>query len=92
MNTQAIKKWEGALSLVWVALGLVVFMCRGDHLNFDSFCVMFLAVFVAWWGVALVFAVSGLCSGSRVSALAGLVTILAFLYFLCWALIPRIQT
>jgi hypothetical protein len=90
MSATAIKKWEGILSVLWVLIGLAVFMWRRDHLHFDSFAVMFLAVFVAWWGVALLLAISGFRSTSRVSAIAGSVTVLGFLFFLWWVLVPRI--
>jgi len=89
MSALAIKKWEGILSVVWSLLGVVIFMCRPDHLHFDSLVVMFLLVFVTWWGVALLFAVAGLRSGSRMSGVAGVATILGFLFFLWWTLVPR---
>jgi hypothetical protein len=92
MNTFAIKKWEGILSVIWSLLGFAFFWYRRDQLHFDSLAVFVLTVFVAWWGVSLLLAVSGLRSGSRVSVFGGCVTILGFLYFLWWAFVPRFHT
>lgn len=91
MSALAIKKWEGPFSVVWVGLGALFFTSRRDHLSFGSLYVMFLAVFVVWWGVGLLFAASGLRSGSRVGMLCGWCTILGFLVFLWWALVPRVH-
>ena len=69
MKVEAIKKCEGVLSVIWISLGLVCFAVRPDHLRISSLAVRFLLVFVVWCGVGLLFAVSGLRSGSRFSAL-----------------------
>jgi cytosine/uracil/thiamine/allantoin permease len=92
MNTSALKKWEGLLSVFWALIGFALFEYWEAHHEFTSLFTMFLAVFVAWWGVSLLFAICGLRSGSRVSALAGCATILGFLYFLWWAFVPHFHT
>jgi hypothetical protein len=90
MTTIAKRKLDGILSLVWASLGYFLLPLI-YHFNFSSTALLFLILFGAWWGVSMLLAISGLKSGSRVSILASVVTILLFVYFL-QSLVPRIHT
>jgi general secretion pathway protein G len=87
MNALRKRKWDGVLSLVWAIGGLLPLMLSGFHS--DSPTLRFLILFVAWWGVALLLAVTGLRSGSLPSVLTGLVTIVLFIGFLWIDLTPH---
>jgi hypothetical protein len=82
MNTLIIRKWEGVSSVVWALLGFGPFQYWVGHHGFHSQIPAFLSVFVLWWGVSLLLAISGLRSRSRVGVIAGSVTLLGFLCFL----------
>jgi hypothetical protein len=88
MTTSTKRKLDGMISLVWVCLGFWTLKYADCHAN--SVALTFFIVFGAWWGVGLLLAISGLKSGSRVSALASALTILWFFYFL-QSLFPRIH-
>jgi len=81
MTTQAIRKWEGIIGLVWASLAFVfpdkVLMEYG-----------ILGIF-GWWLVALLLATGGLCSDSRIGKLAGWITFFGLLLFMVW--LPRIR-
>jgi hypothetical protein len=84
MNTQAIRKWEGILSLVLTSLAYVF----GHKVSFESFNSGFVVIF-GWWIIALLLATGGLCSESRIGKLAGWVTFFGFFFFWLW--LPRIR-
>jgi hypothetical protein len=82
MNTLIVRKWEGVSSVVWALLGFGPFQYWVGHHGFHSQIPAFLSVFVLWWGISLLLAISGLRSCSRVGVIAGSVTLLGFLCFL----------
>ena len=92
MSAPVTKKLEGLFSLIWVALGFALFTSWSSFPGFDSPYSFFLAVFVAWWGVGLMFAISGVRRGSRVSVFGGWLIIIGFVIFLIGMLVPRIHT
>ena len=86
MNLAVKRRWDGVFSLAWVSaifLGLKL-----SHFYASSLLLGFVVVFVVWWGVGMLLAVSGLKSRSVVGVLPALVTSAWFLYFV-WTLIPR---
>ena len=80
------RKWDGILSLVWVCGGFLVLKFGGLH--FNSQALGFFIIFGAWWGVAMLLAVSGLKSRSWPSVVTGLGTVLLFISFL-WIITPK---
>jgi general secretion pathway protein G len=80
------RKWDGILSLVWFCGGFLALKFFDFHS--DSPALWFLLVFFAWWGVAMLLAVSGLRSRSWPSVVASLATILLFISF-HWVAAPR---
>jgi hypothetical protein len=96
MTVVARRKWEGVLSLVWVAPGFVAFeFFRVEWWGlFDcgSPVLVFLAIFGLWWGVGLLLAASGLRSSATISVLASAGTVLWFVFFLWDLLVPHFHT
>jgi general secretion pathway protein G len=86
MKPLANRKWDGILSLVWACGGLLALKLGDFHL--DSPALHFFIVFGAWWGVAMLLAVSGLRSRSWPSVVTGLSTALLFIGIL-WIIAPR---
>jgi hypothetical protein len=85
MNLATRRKWDGALSLAWVT---AVFLgIRLSHFQTSSAVLGFVMLFVVWWGVGMLLAVSGLKSKTLFGVLPALVTTLSFLYVV-YALIP----
>jgi general secretion pathway protein G len=76
------RKWDGVLSLVWACGGFLALKFLDFHS--DSPALWFLLVFVAWWGVAMLLAVSGLRSRSWPGMVTGLGTVLLFI----WVMLP----
>ena len=72
------RKWDGFLSLVWVGGGFLVLRYGGLH--FNSPAVEFFVIIGAWWGVAMLLAVSGLRSRYWPSVVTGLGTVLLFIW------------
>jgi len=81
MNTLTIQKWEGLISAAWALLGLRAFISYQSHQGFDSIYGAFFLVFLLWWGIALLLALSGFKSRSLVGICASLSTSLGFLWF-----------
>jgi hypothetical protein len=84
MSAQVIKRWEGILSLIWAGIGFGFYQWKN---GFYSFWGYFVTVFIAWWGVSLLLAFSGMRSDSRVGVVAGLLTVIGFFTYLFW---PRV--
>jgi general secretion pathway protein G len=80
------RKWDGIISLVWACGGFLVL--KYGHLYFDSPFLWFCIVFGAWWGVAMLLAVSGVRSRSWPSVVTSLATIVLFISVL-WMAAPR---
>ena len=77
-------KWEGAFSLLWVVLAYLIIGVLSQlqiHLELSWFVVLILLA--TWWGVGLVFAISGIKHGHWTSRVCAGLTISAFL-FLMW--------
>jgi general secretion pathway protein G len=89
MKTLTNRKWDGILSLVWAGGGF--FALKLGNFHSDSPILTFFVIFVAWAGVSLLLAVSGLRSRSWPSVATALGTILVFICFL-WMIRPRITT
>jgi len=86
MNALTNRKWDGIISIAWACGGLLVLKFSDFHS--DSPTLRFFILFGAWWGIAMLLAVSGLRSGSLPSVLTGFVTVVLFIYFLWIDLIP----
>jgi general secretion pathway protein G len=80
------RRWDGILSLVWFCGGFLALNFFDFHS--DSLALWFLLVFVAWWGVAMLLAVSGLRSRYWPSVVTSLGTVLLFIWFV-WITAPR---
>ena len=93
MSTLTRRRWDGILSLVWVSPGFVAFEFFGvqwwRYIS-RSPALSLILIFGAWWGFGILLAISGLKSGVRFSILAGLGTILFFIYFI-WSAMPRVH-
>jgi general secretion pathway protein G len=76
------RKCDGVLSLVWACGGFLALQFFDFHS--DSPALWFLLIFVAWWGVAMLLAVSGLRSRYWPSVVPGLGTVLLFI----WVMLP----
>jgi general secretion pathway protein G len=87
MKSFICSRWCGVLSLIWVCVGF--FALKLSHFNSGSAALTFFVMFGAWWGVALLLAVSGLRSRSTPSVLSALATFVLFLGLLWMMLIPR---
>jgi general secretion pathway protein G len=72
--------------LIWVCGGFLALKYGNFHL--DSPVLNFFIVFGAWWGVAMLLAVSGMRSRSWPSVVTGLGTVLLFIWVL-WMIAPR---
>jgi hypothetical protein len=70
------RKWDGVLSLVWACSGVLIF--RFGAFGWASATLAFFLVFGAWWGAAMLLAVSGVRGSSRLGAVTGLCTLLFF--------------
>jgi general secretion pathway protein G len=81
------RKWHGILSLVWLCGGF--FALKFGDFHSDSPIPRFFIIFVAWWSIAMLLAVSGLRSRSWPSVVTSLGTILAFICLL-WMIRPRV--
>ena len=94
MTLASRRKWEGIISLAWVAPGFVAFEFFGCEWwrPFGSLVPVFLVIFGLWWGIGLLLAASGLRSSTRVGVLASAGTILWFAFFLYQTCVPRIHT
>jgi hypothetical protein len=79
------RTWEGIASLAWACFGFAFFRYWLDHRGFQTLLSVLLVVFVLWWGVSLLLALSGLRSGSWVGVSAGTITVIGFLAFF-WTL------
>jgi hypothetical protein len=82
MNAQ-FYKWEGAISLLWVALGFLVILFFKPF--FVPIWLFLLILFAGWWGVGLVLAISGIKHGHWVSRVCAVLSICAFVFFV-WAI------
>jgi general secretion pathway protein G len=80
------RKWDGILSLVWLCGGFFTLKYAKFHL--DSPTLNFIVVFGAWWGVAMLLAVSGVRSRSWPSVVTSLATIVLFISAL-WMAVPK---
>jgi hypothetical protein len=78
MKALTSRKWDGVLSLVWTC-GLFVALKLGEFHSGSTTLSLF--ILSAWWGVAILLAVSGVRSGSPSSVLAGLGTGLTWRMF-----------
>jgi general secretion pathway protein G len=87
MKALSNRKWDGVLSLVWACGGFLAL--RLGYLHSGSTTLAFFLLFGAWWGIAMLLAVSGLRSRSRPSVLTGLCTLLLFIGFAFWIFAPR---
>jgi general secretion pathway protein G len=83
------RKWDGILSLPWACGGFLALKFGAFHPN--SPALGFFIIFGAWWGVAMLLAVSGLRSRSLPGVLTGLCTVVLFLSFL-WMGTPRARS
>lgn len=72
------RKWDGILSLVWFCGGYLVLRFAGLRLSFPGLGNFI--IFGAWWGVAMLLAISGLRSRSWPSVVTGLGTVLLFIW------------
>jgi general secretion pathway protein G len=85
MRPLSNRKWDGVLSLVWACGGFLAL--KYGKFYVDSPALHFFIVFGAWWGVAMLLAVSGLKSRSWPSVVAGLGTVVLFISLL-WITVP----
>jgi general secretion pathway protein G len=75
----------GIVSLVWAGGGLLILKLTNFHSDDPTLKV--LTVLGAWWGVAILLALSGFSSRYRLSILISLSTVVLFIYFL-WTSTP----
>ncbi|MGH7991437.1 MAG: hypothetical protein ACREDS_14775 [Limisphaerales bacterium] len=86
MKIKSLNKWEGIISLLWIisVFLLVVFLLRHELL-FKPMWLFILVLLAAWWGIGLVFAISGLKRGNWINRACAVVTLCAFAFFiLAW--------
>ena len=77
-------RWEGAASLAWIALAFLLVSCIADSdILFHQTWLYCLIVFVGWWGIGLVLAISGLKHGHWASRACAMMSIGAFVLFAC---------
>lgn len=92
ISRTARRKWEGILSLVWIAPGFLA--CEVFNIEWwritESGLLMLFIIFGAWWGYGALLAIFGFKSGARIGLLASLITSLCFGYFLLGTLVPHI--
>jgi general secretion pathway protein G len=74
------RKLDGILSLLWAGFGYLVL--HYGHVQVRSQVLGIFLVLGLWWGVAVLLAISGLRSRSRVSSLMATGTLLLCFYFL----------
>ena len=91
MRDFATIKNDGVFSLTWVlgwaAAYYVCLLGRGVYT--EQFRLLFLGIWVLWWGVGLLFALPALRRGSMMNSLCGLATVVAFVFFLWLLFFPR---
>jgi hypothetical protein len=92
MSTLTRRKWDGILSLIWVAPGFIAFEFFGFEWwrCISSPALSLVLIFGAWWGFGMLMAISGSKSCLRISVFASLGTILFFIYFI-WSALPRVH-
>lgn len=81
--------WSGVLSVPWVGLGLALVLLFGPRLHLTSELgqvLLWTYIFLGWWGIGLLLAISGLRRGNLPSRVFGVITIGAFLFF-AWTLV-----
>jgi len=83
MRKYADIKYDGVLSIAWVALGAVALRFL---ISFEGY--LFVYFVAVWWGVGLLFAISALSRGLYLNFACGLATILAFIWFVPKLIIP----
>jgi type II secretion system protein G len=87
MNMLTRRKWEGVLSLVWACAGFLAF--KFDLLRSIPILFGYLILFGAWWGMALLLAISGSSSKSFPGVTTSIGTFILFFYFI-WSLMPKV--
>ncbi len=90
MTVDTKRRFEGMLSLLWVAPAFVVFEFYGAPRWYPG-SLAFLLTLCLWWGIGLLFALSGMRSGWRPAVIAGAGTVLWFLFFLWDTFIPHVR-
>jgi general secretion pathway protein G len=87
MKLATVRKWEGLLSLLWACGGF--FLLKLGWFRSGSTLLELLVVVGAWFGVAMLLAVSGIRSRFFPSVLTAFGTVLFFIGLLWITLIPR---
>jgi hypothetical protein len=80
------NQWEGLISLVWIILMfLITVLLIRYQLMFEPLWLFYILVLLTWWGVGLVFAISGLKRGHWINRACAVATLCAFaLFVLAW--------
>jgi len=91
MKLSALKDWYGLISLVWVsAIFGVIVLLQALKADFTRVPVVTLVMLymVVWWGIGLLFAVSGVRAGHSLSRFCAVVSMLGFAAFVHYGLFP----
>jgi hypothetical protein len=82
MKLKIINNWEGLISLLWISSAYFLLMFLSHYALSPTRVWLFVsAMFVGWWGVSLIFAISGLRHGHLASRVCAALTIGIVLYF-----------
>jgi hypothetical protein len=89
MKLKIIERWEGLISLLWISIVFCLIAYLVTHVLYFKTWRGWIIVIVVWWGVGLVFAISGLRHGHLASRVCAALTIGICLYFLYAFFFPR---
>ena len=94
MKLNALNDWYGLISLVWVSaiFGIIVLLhsLKADFARVPEVELVLLYMIV-WWGIGLLFAVSGVREGQPLSRFCAVVSMLGFAAFVHYGLLPVIS-